>query len=509
LDDVSRQVQQTIDRHDLLAPGETVVVGVSGGPDSLCLLHILLRLQERYDISLHVAHLNHGARGNDSRADAQFVRKIARRWKVPATIEERDVPALARDHKLPFEEAARRVRYAFLARVAHEVGACRIAVGHNADDQSETVLMHFLRGSGPAGLRGMLPVTPITDYRLLEPFLRSEGADELLGGLPELTIIRPLIDVPRFAIEQYCVGQKLQPRFDRSNLDTTYFRNRLRHELLPLLETYNPRVRQRLRHTAAVIAADYDLLMQLQADAWSRVVQTDRGDAIELDLQAWRQLPVSLQRSILRRAVYRLRQTLRDVDFVHVENARLVALHGKTGDQATLPKGLMLTVGYATVTLADEGREAGAPDEPLLARSDSILVRLPGVTELPGSPWVLKAEVLPQVDGGLVCPRVSKWIAVLDVDALGTPLELRPRRPGDRFSPQGMGGHSVKVSDFLVNIKVPRAWRSAVPLLVSAGQIAWICGRRVGEQFAVRETTRRVARFSFQRIDDSDACVSG
>ena len=173
-----QQVRRTIEQHDLLVPGDGIVVGVSGGPDSLCLLHVLLHLRDEHRLRLHVAHLNHGTRGADSDADAEFVARLAAEWGVPATVERQDVPALARAHGLAFEEAARRVRYAFLARVSEEVGACKIAVGHNADDQAETVLMHFLRGAGPAGLRGMLPLTPLTDYRLLDPFLRHHPGDD-------------------------------------------------------------------------------------------------------------------------------------------------------------------------------------------------------------------------------------------------------------------------------------------------------------------------------------------
>ena len=173
---VLQQVRRTIERTGLLVPGDGVVVGVSGGPDSLCLLHVLLHLREEYCLHLHVAHLHHGARGADADADAEFVATLAAEWGLPVTVEQQDVPALARAHKLAFEETARRLRYAFLARVAREAGAHKIAVGHNADDQAETVLMHFLRGAGPAGLRGMLPLTPLTDYRLL-----SQIANQQIG----------------------------------------------------------------------------------------------------------------------------------------------------------------------------------------------------------------------------------------------------------------------------------------------------------------------------------------
>ncbi|MBO9371414.1 MAG: tRNA lysidine(34) synthetase TilS, partial [Chloroflexi bacterium] len=344
MSDLLREVRDFIRRHDLLNVGDGVVVGVSGGPDSLCLLHLLLRLRDECRLQLHVAHLHHGARGEDADADAAFVADLAREWGLPATLAREDVPAIACQHKLAFEEAARRIRYAFLAHVAGRVGATKVAVGHNADDQAETVLMHFLRGAGLAGLRGMRPATPFAEYRLLQKVDRFPLPDHLP------ILIRPLLGTPRARIEQYCAEQGLTPRFDRSNLDTTYFRNRLRHELLPLLETYNPNIRRRLCHTAEVVAADYELLVQMREWAWGQVVREETEEAIVLDRAGWQAQPLALQRALLREAAYRLRPHLRDVDFVHVEAAVRVARAGTTGAQATLPGGLALTVGYDTLT---------------------------------------------------------------------------------------------------------------------------------------------------------------
>jgi tRNA(Ile)-lysidine synthase len=502
---ILRQVQHTIEKHSLVTPGDGIVVGVSGGPDSLCLLHILLRLGEAYCLRLHVAHLHHGARGPDADADAEFVAARAAEWGLPVTVERQDVPALARAHRLPFEEAARRVRYAFLARVAEAVDAQKIAVGHNADDQAETVLMHFLRGAGPAGLRGMLPATPITEYRMLEPFVGQDPG--VLRPMP--IIVRPLLAVSRAEIERYCADRGLVPRFDRSNLDTTYFRNRLRHELLPLLETYNPNIRARLCHTAAVVAADYELLTQLREQAWAKVVVScpdagkEQGETIAFDLASWRALPVALQRATLRRAVYRLRASLRDVDFVHVENARQIGLSRKTGAQATLPMDLALTVGYDTLTIGDVGDAGPPPDEPLLWSTEPLPVQTPGTTPLPQSEWVLRAELLESWDTSQIDANADPWTAHLDADALSGTLALRPRRQGDRFRPQGMVGHSVKLSAFLINIKVPRTWRDHVPLLAAGEDIAWVCGWRVGEDFVVGPETQRVVQLRFQHRDSA------
>ena len=502
--DVLRKVTHTIETHELFVPGDRIIVGVSGGPDSLCLLHALLRLREVYRLQLHVAHLNHGARGAAADADAEFVASIAAEWELPITVEKRDVPALAEEHKLAFEEAARRARYVFLARVAQEIGGRKIAVGHNADDQAETVLMHFLRGTGLAGLRGMLPVTPITDYRLSVE--SSQTQERSVVGNQHLVIIRPLLTVPRATIEAYCAEHGLSPRFDRSNLDTTFFRNRLRHELLPLLETYNPNVRDRLRHTAAVAAADYELLVQLRERAWAETVREEREEAhrssaVVFDRAAWRALPVALQRATLRQATYRLRKTLRDVTFVHVENARQIGLRGETGAQATLPMDLALVVGHDTLTVGDAGDAGPPPDEPLLWSAEPLPVRMPGTTPLPESEWTLQAETRRREhwDAAQIEANPDPWTAYLDADALTGPLVLRTRRRGERFRPQGMEGHRVKVSAFMTNLKLPQAWRDQVPLLVAGDEIAWVCGRRIGDKFAVGDETRRVARLRFTR----------
>lgn len=492
--DVLDRARRTIQEHGLLDRGDGVVVGVSGGPDSLCLLHVLLRLRQQYDLYIHVAHLNHGMRGPEADADADFVAGLASAWGVAATIEKQDVPALAKEHGLAFEEAARRARYAFLARVAGEIGAAKIAVGHHADDQAETVLMHVMRGAGLAGLRGMLPLTPITDYRLIG---RLAGPE-----MSRLAIIRPLLETTRAEIEGYCAAQGLAPRFDLSNLDTTYFRNRLRHEVLPLLEACMPGVRVRLCRTAAVAAADYELLTRARERAWTEVVREEREGMVVLDRAAWRALPVALQRAVLRQAACRLRQSLRDVNFVHVESARQIGLRGETGARAVLPMGLTLVVDYDALVMGGADLAPPPPDEPLLWSAEPLMVSWPGATPLPDSPWILVVAELGVGDVAGVSTTLDPWTAYLDADALcaRAPLMLRPRRTGDRFRPLGMGGHTVKLNAWLINIKVPRAWRDHVPLLVAGDEIAWVCGRRIGEPFAIGPTTRRVARLWFERL---------
>ena len=513
---VVETVLKMIQDHQLLSAGDTLVIGVSGGPDSLCLLHVLRRLQPRLPLCLHVAHLNHCLRGADSDADAAFVSELAMEWGLPVTVGRVDVPKLARSRKTAVEEAARYARYAFLARTARQAGASHIAVAHNADDQTETVLMHWLRGSGLSGLRGMLPAIHLSEYRLPEDDELTSEAVLPVGETgfpgppagdttsPPLVLIRPLLRVPRVDIEAYCESQRLSPRHDRSNMDTTYFRNRLRHELIPQLETYNPNIKEVIRRGADVVAADYELLRGELKRVWPEVVRQETPDLIRFDLAAWQALPVSLQRSTLREAIHRLRHQLRNINFIHVENALEVARRSVTGAQATLPQGLMLTVGYTTFDVADEGFVA-LPDMPLLLDAVSLPVKVPGRTPLPGTDWVLDAQpvtcpIEPALSRAQANASFREWDVIVDGDVLGEAPSLRRKRAGDRFRPLGLSGHSKRVNEFLINEKVPAGWREFLPILVNAQQdIIWIAGWRIDHRARITPATHRCIRLRFER----------
>jgi tRNA(Ile)-lysidine synthase len=491
--DVLAKVGQAIDRHGLLAEGETVVVGVSGGPDSLCLLHVLNRLREGYGIELHVAHLDHRLRGLESEEDAAFVARLAEEWGLPATVEARDVPQLARESKLAIEEAARQARYSFLGQVAQAVGARRIAVGHNADDQTETIVMHWLRGAGLAGLRGMLPQTDLGKMRL-------EAAWPDHPPL-HLHLIRPLLETSRTEIEAYCRQHGLKPRFDRSNLDTTYYRNRLRHELIPYLESYNPNIREVVRRSAQVIGDDYSFLQAELKRVWPVVVSSESGEAITFDLDRWRALSTSQQRSTLREAVHRLRRSLRNINWIHIENA-LSALRAKpAGTQVTLPQGLMLTIGYHDFTVVDEGYVPEV-DWPLLF-VESFPVAVPGVTELPDSDWCLEAAIIGREKlGEDYLDNPDPWQASLDYERVGAELVLRQRCSGDRFQPLGLGGHEKSLHTFMIDVKIPRSLRGFLPIVASSRHIVWVAGWRVDERAKITESTERVLHLAFRSCLD-------
>jgi tRNA(Ile)-lysidine synthase len=474
----------------MLCAGDTVVVGVSGGADSLCLLHVLLRLAPEAGIALHVGHLHHGIRGAEADADAAFVAEICAAWGVPYTIERADVPALAHRAGLSLEEAARQARYAFLGDLARRLGGHTVAVAHHGDDQVETVLMHLIRGAGLAGLRGMAPVSRLDELRLPTP---AETPPE------PIRLIRPLLAVSRAEIDAYVAELGVTPRFDRSNLDTTYFRNRLRHELIPLLESYNPNIRAVVQRTATALAGDYELLREQAAAAWEQAVRSATDEAVIYDLAALRALPEALQRSVLREGIHRLRFSLRNVGWLHVEDALAAVRQGHAGAAATLPAGLLLTLGYYRAVLAAAGYTP-PDDAPQLAGGQAA-----ESLDL-GSGWEVAVRELAPADlppgwdaaGPGLGPHLPTATVYLDADQLHGPLALRPRRPGDRFQPLGMAGHQT-VRAYMINVRLPANLRAAWPLLVCGEAIVWIVGGRMDSRFAVTAATRRVVAVTLQR----------
>jgi tRNA(Ile)-lysidine synthetase-like protein len=487
--DFLTNLRRFIHKHELLpreARGSTVVVGVSGGADSLALLHALHALAPEFDLSLHVAHLDHQLRGDAAQADAAFVRDLAQSWDLPCTIESRAVSGYARDYKLSLEEAARQVRYGFLREVALAHHSETIAVAHNADDQAESVLMHFLRGSGLSGLRGMLPKMHLEEYRIQQSAFSNQPS--------KIYLIRPLLDTPRSAIDEYCQQNDLHPRVDATNADTTYFRNRLRHELLPLLETYNPQIRSILGRTADVIAAEHEVLQAHINYAWGMTIVEETGTAVTFDLPLWREHPIGVQRALLRQAIHQLRPPLRDIDFAHVADAIEILQRATTGDQVTLPQNLFIEVSYDTFTIAPRD-QLTLPDWPLLPdRSAPLVVNVPGITPLPESAWIVEASFEP-------CDQhvpLSRFAACFTAETLPGPLTLRARTSTDRFHPQGMPS-PVRLKDWMINAKVPRLIRDRLPLLVSGDQIAWVPGYRVGQPFLVHSETQRIIKLVFRK----------
>lgn len=491
------KLRDTIREHELIARGDTVVVGVSGGADSLALLHALKSLAPELDLSLHVAHLNHQLRGDDSDADEQFVVWLAREWSLPVANARWDVRGYAEENQYSMEEAARLLRYRFLLGVARQVNARAIAVAHNADDQVETVLMHFIRGAGLSGLRGMAYKSRLMTNRIAGDSheRRTMGDNSFAADPPsavEIDLIRPLLDVPRAEIEIYCIENSLQPRTDETNFDTAILRNRLRHNVIPYLETINPNFRDVIRHTALSLADDFAYIQQNVQGIFERIARETDG-ALVFDRRWFRALPVNLQRGVLREAVSRLRR-LKNIGYQHIENARRVAAEKDAGTEATLPQGLLLVVGYDDFTV---GEHVPLPDAPLLPHGQEIDLHAGGEILLEDSDWALRIS---EFSMGNAKPNLGgKWELFLDADKIRGNLVLRTRFPGERFAPRWMGGKHKSLHEFMIDEKIPRHVRELVPLLADDEKIVWVVGYRADERAAVTQETQNILRVEFFR----------
>ncbi|WP_027717444.1 tRNA lysidine(34) synthetase TilS [Desulfovirgula thermocuniculi] len=457
--DLAPRVLAFVRRQGMIAPGDRVLVAVSGGPDSVALLHLLWRLRAELGISLAVAHLNHMIRGEEARADALFVQDLARSLGLAAFVEEFDVPAFREKTRLSLQEAAREARYQFLEALARREGTSRVALGHHADDQAETVLLNFLRGAGPAGLKGIPPVRGI--------------------------YIRPLLCVRRKEIEAYCRQFSLPAREDPSNKKPVYTRNRLRLELIPHLEKeYNPRLVRSLVNLAELCREENAYLEEQAARLLQEALRAAGGGALALDARALRSAPRALARRVVRQAWRRLTGAPGELSFERVEAVMGLLEEGGEGRLVELPR----RVGVRR--LGGELRFAAAGEEEEGVPFYRYPLAVPGATYIPEIDRTVVARLVPV--GEAPPPKnLSPREALLDYDLLPPgALEVRRRCEGDRFHPLGLPG-ATKLKKFLINQGVPRAERDRLPLVVCGGQILWVGGVRIAEPWKVTSRTQR------------------
>jgi len=491
-----------IRRYSLIPGKETVVVGVSGGADSTCLLHVLAKWRQRLGIGLHVAHLNHQIRGVESQADCEFVSDLADSLGIPITIDRQDVATYRTERKSSLEEAARELRQAFFARVARKVGACRIAVGHTRDDQVETILMHIIRGTGITGLSGLAPCSPLVHDRR-HMFLPAQASSVTKAQRSSVLVIRPLLDTTRQETADYCQEHQLNPRVDSSNLLPSFFRNRLRLHLLPMLRQYNPNIDRALLRLADIANEDNAFIEQQASGLWDEVAR-EENKAIYLDKRQLAALSIALQRRILRVAVTRLVGDVRDIEATHIEAARSL-LHKSAGKISILPHDLICQGGYDELVIASKARQAQFPPCPFPPLPDELHLKVPGKTAFPG--WNVLASIVQErvgsrTSGGARRARgkthQGDLVAHFDLQKTGTDLYVRRRRTGDRFQPLGMNT-SKKLHEFMVDAKIPRSWRGRIPIVCSPQQIIWMVGWRIDDRVKLIRASKEILRLEFIR----------
>lgn len=473
---MKRKVLATIKNYQMLVPGERIVVAVSGGPDSIALLSVLHALKQDYSLDLMAAHLNHCIRGDAALHEAEFVKDISMKLGIPFQYGESDVPGLQKNSGRSLEETARTERYKFLREVARECGAQKIALGHHRNDQVETVIMHILRGSGIRGLRGMLPIR-----------------DNLF--------IRPLLEIGRNEILAWLRDIQMPFMTDASNYDGTYLRNRIRHELIPLLVNgYHSKVEEAVIRLADTARKEDDYL----------------SDVVKECMISWNQWPVGNEVSIRLPELSRLHEAVQNRIFLVIMNAmsgagectaqvHIKAIHGlvssgKSEGYINLPGGMIAGRDHERLVFYKTGNEkhkryqqkrngedkTGAYD----AYCVNIPVSIPMLLHIPSQGVSLKFSISDQ-PGEIDFSNASS--AAMDIEKVIQPLFVRSPRHGDRFKPFGMIG-TKKLKNYFIDEKIPGEQRKKTLLLVDSLGILWIAGMRLDERCRLTENTGKILR---------------
>ncbi|WP_169313132.1 tRNA lysidine(34) synthetase TilS [Acetonema longum] len=464
------QVRQYIQQHSLLQPGDRVIVGCSGGADSLALLDILHRLRDELAIEMAAAHVDHMFRGEESAADARFVADICREYGLVCYQTAIDVPAYIRTSGLSAEDAARQLRYRYLHQVASRWGGAKIATGHHADDQAETVLMHLLRGAGSQGLSGIRP---------------------LAAG-----IIRPLLAANRCRIEEYCRSRQLFWRTDSSNLKTDYRRNRIRLSIMPqLTDLMQADVARQICRSAEILAGESDFIRKQAEGLWPHLVQ-EEDDVLLLDINRFHDLHPALKRQVIR-LILEKKRGLTGISFDHVEVLIQMVDCWQVGTNYILPGGLRVKKDYRQVGFGYVGQDSTKPGLTI-----GIAIKVPGMTSVSQLGLTVCSELHREEPAVPKTDRMNT--AVFDLQALTLPVYIRTRLPGDRFTPLGMSG-SKKVKDFLIDAKIPSNKRDRAPVFYDAtGRIFWLGGMRTSEYGKITAATREFLHISLHDAQEDD-----
>jgi len=463
--DIIKKADKTIAKYRMIRHGDRVIVAVSGGVDSVCLLDVLHSLKEVLGIELIVAHFDHGLRPGEDASETEFVKSLAASFDCDFVTKTADTDLQPETASL--EERARDVRYRFLKNVKEQFSAQKIAMGHNLNDQAETVLMRLLRGSGPSGLSGIPPVR-------------------------DTHIIRPLIEMTRSEIESYLSKRGLSHIIDSSNSETRYVRNEIRLNLLPQLQKYQPRIVEILGRTATIMREE-NTWLEAKATRWlKKWAETGSNNKIVLPLLQFNGLPEPLKNHVIRQALKRKGGSLRRISLPNIDAIKQIATGSKPQAEITLPNMLVVKRVYDRLIFSES--------KPQTPERFCYIIEKPGVFDLEILGGTIQFEEVER--NALVELKTSPWAACLDADRITYPLTLRNFRPGDRFVPLGMTGHK-KLKSFFIDMKIPSHVRARLPILLQGNELIWVCGIRIDDRFKVTSRTRRILKITFDAQDST------
>ncbi|WP_251860668.1 tRNA lysidine(34) synthetase TilS [Clostridium sp. Marseille-Q2269] len=454
-------ILNTIKKYNMIEVNDKIIVGVSGGPDSICLLHILCLLKDELKIKdIYVAHINHGVRGIESDADEKYVENFCYTNNIRFFSKTIDMNKIAKEKGISSESAGREARYDFFNYLKKELGAQKIATAHNANDQAETVLMRLMRGTG---LQGLVGINPIRD------------------GI----YIRPLINVLRRDIEDYCKKNKLNPRIDKTNLQSIYTRNKIRLELIPYIkDNFNEDIVSTLCRFSNIVCKDNSYLEDIAKDKF-KIYCTKKEQKIIIDKRIFLEHE-SISTRILREAVFYINSNLYNIEMKHIYDI-LQLSSNTTGKFVNLPNNIKAENIYGDVHLYKEKEYKN--------QTNNIQYRLIiGDNKVEDLNINLKICSVKDYNG-----NNNKYVQCFDYDKISTDeIYLRNRKNGDKFTPLGMKG-SKKLKDFFIDIKIPREERDRAKLICFGKEIAWIIGCRISNNFKVDENTKNILEIIVER----------
>ncbi|MCT4565947.1 MAG: tRNA lysidine(34) synthetase TilS [Maledivibacter sp.] len=463
----------TIKTNNLIEKGEGVVVGVSGGPDSICLLHLLWRLRETFNINISVVHLDHQFRGEEAQKDAKYVEEFCRALGIKAFIFSYDVGKYSREKGITLEEGGRELRYQLFDKVARETSSSKIAIAQNRNDQGETVLMRLIRGSGLDGLTAI-------DYK-------RDGK-----------IIRPLLDIDRKEIEEYCKENDLKPRIDKTNLEAIYTRNKIRLELIPYIkENFNPSIIDALWRSANLLRDDSHYLDLLTEEKLKGITIKKNEDEFSLDQNGFDKLNIAMKKRILRSAIREVKGNLKEVGWTHIEGILELIDRKKVGSRLDLPGHIMAQLGYNSIDV----KKSKEPQKDNKDYGFEYRVDIGKTTHIEALDTSVRLDIVDKWE--IRSNKKDRYTVFVDYDKIQGGLSIRNRRNGDRFKPVGMKG-TKKIKNYFIDQKISKYIRDEIPLLCDEKGIIWVIGYRLSESYKVDEQTDKVIKLTYK---DREGCL--
>jgi tRNA(Ile)-lysidine synthase len=459
------KVKETIKDYSMFEKNDLVIIALSGGPDSLALLHMMYELKDILQINLVAAHINHCLRGKESDEDEKFVIEVCEKYNIPSYVKRINVENLSNHLGISSEMAGREARYRYFEELKTMLQANKIALAHHANDQAETVLMRLIRGCGLEGLIGIKPVR-------------------------EEIYVRPLIRLLKSEIEEYCSINDLKPRIDKTNYENIYSRNKVRLELIPYIkENFNCDIVNTLNRFSETVRVDNDYL-ELSAEEKFHEYYSVKDNNGTICKKAFNEHPAILNR-IIRMSIKNIKGNLTNVEKKHIES--IIRLQkNQTGKELNLPDGIKILNNYKGIVIIE------CQDKKAVARFSNKEHRLllEGITKIKEQNFNISLNIFKNYNGKKV-DKNNKFIKYFDYDLINNDIILRYRKDGDRFSPLGMKG-SKKIKDYYMDLKIPKNERNEVPMICFNKEIAWIVGYGISEKFKVKDTTKNVLQIKIE-----------